>query len=740
MSPHAVARPPERPERPGRPGRPERPDRLATALRRLRWPLVIVWVLVIVTLYPLAHGLANATDNSAAANLPASAPSTRVVELQQTKDQPDVDAATVVLARSGAPLTTQDLQVAASARAAVARLHIGGLGAPGPLQRSRDGHAVTFTANLTTPASSETENDTAAVKAIRQALTQASTGTQLQAAVTGSAAVVADSGVSGKAQNILLLTALVIITIILIVVYRSPLLWLLPLFGALGAIVVAEAGAHGLASAGLTVSTLSAAILRVLVLGAATDYALLLIHRYREELRHHARTEEAMAAALRATLPTVAASAGTVVCAMICLLAAQSASLHGLGPVGAVAIVGAVAAQVTFLPALLLVVGRPAFWPRIPRQHAAGREESRLWMGAGRQVARRPLPVALAAVVLLGAATLGLASLHINDNPLAGIKGSPGSVTGANLLAGHFGAGTNAPLTILVPPREDAAATQAAHATEHVATVAPAGQVHRYTSYNVTLSVPPYGGSGYAAVKDLRANLAAHAPGSLVGGDPAVQYDTNQAARHDTLLLIPLVLAVIGVIIGLLLRAIVAALVLIATTALSFAAAFGLSSLLWQHAFGYRGTIAPLPLYIFIFLVALGVDYNIFLAARIREEAGRIGTRQGTLRGLGVTGGVITAAGVVMAATFAALAQLPNVSVAELGIAVAVGVLLDTLLVRTVLVPAILLLLGDRAWWPSRPAGTSQPAPAGPDHPAPATSHTLGDLWSSQTPSSTPKT
>ena len=743
---------------------PERPDRLATALRRLRWPLVIVWVLAIVALYPLAHGLSNATDNSAAANLPASAPSTRVVQLQQTKDQPDIDAATVVLARSGAALTARDLQAAAAAHAAVARLstQIHGLGAPGPLQRSRDGQAVAFTADVTTPASNETENDTAAVTAIRQAVTQAtqasatqasatqaSSATHLQAAVTGSAAVVTDSGVSGKAQNTLLLTALVIITIILIVVYRSPLLWLLPLFGALGAIVVAEAAAHGLAGAGLTVSTLSAAILRVLVLGAATDYALLLIHRYREELRHHARTEDAMAAALRATLPTLLASAGTVTCAMICLLAAQSASLHGLGPVGAVAIVAALLAQVTFLPALLLVVGRPAFWPRVPRQHAAGGEESRLWAGVGRRVARRPLPVALAAVALLGAATLGLASLHINDNPLAGIKGSPGSVTGASLLSEHFGPGTNAPLTVLVPPREDAAATEAAHATEHVATVTPAGPVHGYESYNVTLSVPPYSGPGYAAVKDLRANLAAHAPGSLVGGDPAVQYDTNQAARHDTLLLIPLVLAVIGVIIGLLLRAIVASLLLIATTALSFAAAFGLSSLLWQHAFGYSGTVAPLPLYIFIFLVALGVDYNIFLAARIREEAGHVGTPNGTLHGLAVTGGVITAAGVVMAATFAALTQLPAVSVAQLGIAVAVGVLLDTLLVRTVLVPATLFLLGDRAWWPSRPT-PSRPTPSratpaattpGRPQPAPTTAgHTLEGLWPPQTPSSTPKT
>jgi putative drug exporter of the RND superfamily len=299
----------------------------------------------------------------------------------------------------------------------------------------------------------------------------------------------------------------------------------------------------------------------------------------------------------------------------------------------------------------------------------------------------------------------------------------------------------NAPLTVLVPAGEKAQATAAIHATPNVAQVAPAGPVHSYTSYNVTLKVAPYSGSGYTAVKDLRGNLAAHAPGALVGGDPAVQSDINQAARHDTVLLIPLVLAVIGIIIGLLLRAIVAPLLLIATTALSFAAAFGLSSLLWRYAFGYSGIEAQLPLYIFIFLVALGVDYNIFLSARIREEAAKTGTRHGTLHGLGVTGGVITAAGVVMAATFAALAQLPDVSVAQVGIAVAVGVLLDTLLVRTVLVPASLLILGDHAWWPSGNK-KARNAPAQPQEP------NLGSLWPphkpapspAQAPSSTPKT
>jgi putative drug exporter of the RND superfamily len=684
--------------------RPAPADRFARAMRLLRWPVVIIWLVGVVTLYPAARTLSSLANGTAAANLPSSAPSTRVVELQQGPGQPDVDQATVVFVRN-AGLTPSDLAAVASAHAAVGRLatHVHGLGRPGEPQRSADGKADEFTANVTSPSggNSEFDNDSKAVQAIRHAVGGLAGG-GLQVAVTGSAGLTTDGGVSSSTQNLLLLTALLIVVIILILVYRSPLLWLLPLLGALGAIVVAEASVHGLLNAGITVSTLAAAIMRVLVLGAATDYALLLIHRYREELRHHAATTDAMAVALRRTLPTLLASAGTVVCAMVCLLAAQSASLHGLGPVGAVSIVAALLAQITFLPALLLVVGRAAFWPRIPRYGQAGREASRVWTGVGNRVARHPAPVAIAAVVLLGALAAGLAALHVNNSPLADIKGHPASVTGANLLTEHYGAGVTEPLTILSPPREASAAVAAARTTPDVSAVSPAGPVRGYASYSATLSVPPYGTSGRAAVANLRERLDAAAPGSLLGGDPAVQYDITRAAQRDTLLLIPLVLAVILVIIGLLLRAVVAPLLLVATTALSFAASFGLATLLWRYAFGFNGIQAELPMYIFIFLVALGVDYNIFLAARIREESGSLGIREGTLRGLGVTGGVITAAGIVMAATFAALTLIPSVAVGEVGVAVAVGVLLDTALVRTVLVPAGVLLIGGRIWWPSR--------------------------------------
>jgi putative drug exporter of the RND superfamily len=686
-------------------------SRFARTLRRLRWPVMIAWLIAVVFLFPLASSLSQVTNNTNAANLPASAPSTRVIALQlqqasrQGPGQPQTDTAFVVFARSKR-LTVEDMNAITSARAAVGRLarRVSGLSTPSPARRSADGQAAVFTANVTAPASSQTSADTAAVRAIRAVVggPASRAGDGLQVEVTGSAAEKADTGT--PSTTALELTAVVIVALVFFIVYRSPLLWLFPLLGAVAGIQVAQAGAHGLANAGLTVSPLSSSILIVLVFGAASDYALLLIHRYREELCHHAATEDAMAVALRRTMPTLLASSATVTIAMLCLLAARSASLHGLGPVGAAGIVSALLAQTTFLPAVLLVLGQAAFWPLVPRAGQSGSGESRLWSGIGTRVARHPARVALATVVLLGAACAGFATLRIDNSDLAQVKGHPGSVVGAQLLDDHFPPGLLAPVMILAPPDQARAAAATARATPGVAEVLPATQVMGYVSYLAIMSDPPYGARGDAVIVHLRQRLGDDAPGSLVGGDPAVQYDITQASAHDALVLIPLVLVVILVVIALLLQAVVASLVLVATTALSFAASFGLSNLLWHYGLGYSGIESQVPVYIFIFLAALGVDYNIFLAARIREESGHLGIQRGTLRGLSVTGGVITAAGVVLAATFAALVREPTVYLTEVGTAVALGVLIDTLLVRTVLVPASLLSIGERVWWPARPA------------------------------------
>jgi RND superfamily putative drug exporter len=690
-------------------------DRLAITLRRLRWPVVIVWVILVVALYGTASTLSAKTNNNASAYLPSSAQSTRVVVLQQNAARGTIeDQATVVFTRPRG-LTAADLAAAASARSAVARLG-GRIGAPGALQRSADGQAAEFTASVTSRTATENSIDISAVQAITKTANAATgqAGPGLRSYVTGSAAVTAATAVS-SGDTTLLLRALLIVAVILLLVYRSPVLWLLPLLGALGADVLAKAATAGLASAGLTVSTLSSSILTGLVIGAGSDYALLLIHRYREELRQHETTEEAMAAALRRTLPVLLASAATVTIGMLCLLVAKSSSLHGLGPVGAVSIVSALLAEVTFLPAILLILGRAAFWPRVPRPGQPGREDSRVWSAVGRWVSARPAWVTAITVVLLGAACVGLASLYTNGSPTANVKGHGAAVTGQQVLAEHFPSGLAAPLTVLARPADVRTAASTARATPGVAAVSASGALAGYDTLTVDLSVPPYGRQAGPVIRDLRGRLG---PDALVGGDPAVQYDITQAAQRDDAVVIPLVLVVILVVIALLLRAVVAPLVLVAATALSFGASFGLASLLWRYGLGYQGINAQIPLYIFVFLVSLGVDYNIFLSARIREEAAVGGLRPGVRRGLGLTGGVITAAGLVMAGCFGAITLIPTVAVAEVGSAVVVGVLVDTLLVRTVLVPAALLTIGDHIWWPGsarrgpvRPGRAVQPTP-----------------------------
>lgn len=683
-------------------------DRLPARLRRLRWPTLVAWALLLAVLSPVASKLSTVTNDTAAAYLPAAAQSTMVAALETTAlreaGQPESDQAVAVFART-TPLTAADQRAIAAADQAVARLvrTTTGLGRPAAPQRSADGKAELFTVDVVAPQHDITTADTNAVRSIRSAV-QAQIATVpvgLTVAVTGPAAVTADSG-SGQ-QAALLLTAILIVAVILLLVYRSPVLWLLPLLSAINAIVIAEAAAHGLASADLTVSSLSAAILTVLVFGAATDYALLLVHRYREELRRYPEPATAMAVAMRSTYGTLLASAGTVIVAMLCMLAASSGSLHGLGPVAAVAVAAAFLAQTTLLPALLLIFGRWVFWPRVPRPGEAGREQSRLWSAAGARLARAPGRTAIGAIILLAAAAAALTGLHFTNNPSSTLKGNAGSAIGQQLISAHFPAGEIAPLTLLTPPTHAAGAARAARATPGVRAVTPGQPVAGYDSFTIVMSGSPYSNQGFDTIRAIRDRTSAAAPGSLVGGNPAVQLDIATAAGRDDAVLIPLILGVVLIVTALLLRAIVAAAVMVAISALSFAASFGLAVLVWG-GLNYPGASPQVPMYIFLFLVALGVDYNIFLIARVREESRRHGTSAGALRGLAVTGGVITAAGVVLAGTFGALTQLPSVSISEVGSAVVIGVLLDTLLVRGVLAPSLILTIGDAIWLPGHPA------------------------------------
>jgi RND superfamily putative drug exporter len=508
--------------------------------------------------------------------------------------------------------------------------------------------------------------------------------------------------------------------VLLLLIYRSPVLWLLPMLAVTGGLFTAQAAITLLARAGaLTVTDLSAGILNVLVFGAATDYALLLIARYRDELHTTSDHRQALAAAVRAATPAIAASGATVIAAMLCLLAATINSNRGLGPVAALGIAGGLLASLTLLPALLAVTGRRVFWPRTPHTDAAAgnvagtaghlaapKPSSGMWVGLGTLIARRPRLVWVLTALVLAAGSVGLVDARLGLPQDGAFRGAAPTVVGQRLLDAHFPPGASAPALILTDTTASGAVQRAATATPGVVAVTPAERSGSRTLLRATLADEPDSAAAEQSVTALRDRLAG-VPGAraLVGGTTAVRLDSARGAAHDRAVVMPLVLAV--VLLVLLLRAVVAPLVLLATVVLSYAAALGVSVALFR-ALGLAGTDPSVPLYAFLFLVALGVDYNIFLMTRIREETLQHGTRAGTLRGLALTGGVITSAGLVLAATFTTLTVLPLVVLTETGLAVALGVLLDTLLVRSLLVPALTLDLGRRTWWPSHP----QPARA----------------------------
>ena len=523
--------------------------------------------------------------------------------------------------------------------------------------------------------------------------------------VTGPAGTAADRALEGVDATLLLAT-ITVVTLLLLITYRSPSLWLLPLVsvglaGQLAGAVVYLLARH----AGLTVDVQSASILPVLVFGAGTDYALLLISRYREELRRRADRHEAMAVAVRHAGPAIAASAVTVAACLLCLLAADLNSNRTLGIVGAIGIMCALLALTTLLPALLAIFGRPLFWPLVPRYGAPVRDKEAVWSRVGGLVARGPRVAWVCTAVLLAALVFGLGGVKIGLTTEQTFRDTPESVVGEKSLAAHYPDGFSNPALIVAnaPAEEDISETL--DDTAGVSQVMPAARSRSgdLVRIPVVLEDPPDGTAAEKTVERLREE-AGNVDGAdaLVGGATATGLDTKNAAAHDRGVVMPLVLGVVFVVLALLLRALVAPLVLIATVVLSFFAALGASALVFEHLLGFGAMDSSLILFGFVFLVALGIDYNIFLMTRVREEVERTGHRSGVLRGLAVTGGVITSAGVVLAATFAVLAVLPLVVFAQIGFLVAFGILLDAFVVRPVLVPALALDLGTGIWWPSK--------------------------------------
>jgi putative drug exporter of the RND superfamily len=670
-------------------------------MRRMRWwlpaLLLVLWVGVGAVGGPFMGRLAEVATNDNASFLPESAEATEVEHLQREFAERQVLPAVVVAERTSG-LRQSDLAFLTARSAAIAKLD-GIAGLSSPPRPSADGRA----AQLVVPVIGEGK-PVEVVQAVRDELAK-DVPDGLTVLVTGPGGQIADLVTAfGGIDGLLLVVAGAVVALILVVVYRSPVLPLLVLLSAvfalsLAAFVVYQFADHGV----LTLNGQSQGILFILVFGAATDYALLLISRFREELRETDDRFAAVRGAWVATIEPIAASAGTVVLGLLCLLFSDLRSNQGLGPVAAIGIAGALLASATFLPAALALVGGAAFWPFRPRHGADRPEHTGLWGWIARHVGARPRAIWIVTTLVLLVGVAFLPQLRANGTAQSDLfLTEVDSGRGQDILSAHFPGGSGSP-TVIVARTASAEAVARAADVPGVDTVAPAGEHDGRVLLQAVLDDPADSQAALSTVERLRA--AVHAvPGAdaRVGGQTAIQLDVQSASRHDRTLIIPIVLVVIFLVLALLLRALVAPLLLIATVVLSFAATMGASALVFNHVLDFPGADPAIPLFGFIFLVALGIDYNIFLMTRVREEALRSDTRTGTLRGLTVTGGVITSAGVVLAATFAALSVIPVLFLAQIAFIVAFGVLLDTVVVRSLLVPALTIDIGRRIWWPAK--------------------------------------
>jgi RND superfamily putative drug exporter len=684
-----------------------------------KWIVLGIWVVVIAMAGPLAGKLTGVEKNDNSAWLPGSAEATQVADLQKRFQPDDIAPAVIVYERPSGITPADQAKVAADVKALAAVQGISGQ-VIGPVP-AKDGKAVQVIVPIKVDAAGW-DKIVDSVDQIKQTTGANTNG--LAVFITGPAGSAADSASAFQGiDGTLLYTTLIVVAIILLITYRSPVLWLLPIVTAGVALISAQAVIYLLAEhAGLVVNAQSAGILTVLVFGAGTDYALLLIARYREELRRHSDRHDAMALALHRAGPAIVASAATVAIGMSILTLAEVNSTSGLGPVAAIGIVVGLLAMITLLPAMLVICGRWLFWPVRPRFGSAEPTATGMWARLGGRIARRPRTVWITTAVILGGMALGM--LQLNANGLSSedtFTTKQPSIVGEEALARHFPAGQGQPVVVIA---NAAQADQVRTALAGAPGISDVGQPvvkNGLVQFEGTLQAAPDSKAAQQAVIAVRDAVHPIAGADAkVGGMTAMVLDINNANKHDNRLIIPLVLLVVLVILGLLLRSILAPVVLIATVVLSFAAALGVSALVFKHLFGFGGEDTSFPLYVFVFLVALGIDYNIFLMTRVREEAQKYGTRKGALIGLGATGGVITSAGIVLAGTFAALGSLPLVAFAEIGFAVAFGVLLDTLIVRSVLVTALNLDIGRLIWWPSKLTRVhDEPASAAPVEPEP---------------------
>ncbi|WP_433550770.1 MMPL family transporter [Micromonospora zamorensis] len=637
--------------------------------------------------------------------------STQVQRLQDQLPSSDVQPAIVVVSRGDRGALSDADRASVDARAGdLGRFAVGGQ--VSPAQVSPDGTVALIAIPIDTAGGQEAVTET--VTQLRTALADLP---GLTVEVTGSPAFTADlSSVFDGADITLLAVTAAVVALLLLITYRSPFLWIVPLA------VVAATEQLTLRAVDTIVPAVGinlqqgqvTGIASVLVFGAATDYALLLIARYREELRREEDRFAAMRAALRRTAEPILASGGTVILGVLTLLLSEQETNRALAVACATGVVFAMLSALFVLPAVLVLFGRGLFWPFVPRVGGPVRE-GRLWGRLGSAVERRPVVVAVLATLLLGGLALGGLGIRTGLSETEQFRAEPEAVTGAQTLARAFPAGSTQPVAVLTTPAAVRAVTDAVTAVPGVASARPGDAGDAVAQVDVVLEAEPGTTASDRAIEALREAVAAvpdsappaaagaDAPsGAIVGGSVAATYDSDEANDRDLRLILPIILLLVGAVLVLLLRGLLAPLLLVLTVIASFFASLGAAWLLFDHVLGFPALDSGVLLLAFVFLVALGVDYNIFLVTRAREDARSAGTRDGMLSALRVTGGVITSAGVLLAAVFAVLGVLPLITLTQIGIIVCIGVLLDTLLVRTVLVPALAFMLGERFWWPGR--------------------------------------
>lgn len=676
--------------------------------RAVPWVLLGLWVAVLALAGPFAGKLGDVQRDRAVDYLPAGADSTQVAKVQERLPGGETTELVLVYHRDGG-LSAADRDTAAKQVGAAAR-ELTFVGAPRGVP-SKDGATLMYPVASTEPGTDEKRRD-AFVNDVRDVVKETGDAPGLSVEVGGPGALATDaSEVYTSLDGPLLYTTVAVVAVLLILIYRSPLLWLVPLMVAGVANFLSMAVAYGLNQAfGTTISGQSSGIMTILVFGAGTDYALLIVARYREELRRIERPYDAMLAALRGCGPAVLASSGTVAAGLLCLLAADLNSSRGMGPLGAVGVLCALVAMLTLLPALLVVLGRRVFWPMVPAFGSTPKKRRSLFQSMGSSAGHRPRTVLAAGAVLLAALALGAFALPDNLKQEDSFTSTPDSIAAMETLATAFPERGTQPISVIAPTdRADRALAEAREVTG-VDSAERGRASARWTEITVVAKGAPQSAAETATLERLRDRLDAQ--GAYVGGPSAEQIDLEDTNRRDMRVVVPIVLAAVLLILVALLRALVAPLLLLLAVVAVWGASLGIAGLVFGPLFGFEGTDPGLGLLSFCFLVALGVDYGIFLMHRMREEClAGAETGPAALTALRTTGGVIASAGLVLAATFAVLTSMPMVQLVELGFVIAVGVLLDTFLVRTYLVTSASLALGRKVWWPG-PLSKVSPGPA----------------------------